>query len=89
MVKPIQKQVAGKPQTVKPALQSKMQLLLDHHVKPGAQKSGVKTVQLVKKAVPAQTKVVAKGPAPRVAKSAKVGLAQVKTTSDAAEGSFL
>lgn len=59
-----------------------MQLLLDQRVKGAAPKTGVKTVQLVKKALPAKAKVVAKAPAPRVAKSAKLGLAQVKTMSD-------
>lgn len=89
VVKPIQKRAAPKPQAVKPALKSKMQLLLQQHVKPGAPKTGVKTVQLVKKALPAQAKVVAKAPAPRLAKSAKLGLAQVNTMSDAAGSNFL
>lgn len=64
---------------VKPQLKSKMQHLLAQHSKP-APKTAVKTVQLAKKVVPAAK---AKAPAPRVAKTPKLGLAQVNTLSDA------
>lgn len=64
-----------------------MQHLLAQHAKP-TPKTGVKTLQLVKKPLAGQ-KVVAKAPAPRVAKSAKLGLAQVKTMSDVPESNFL